>query len=410
MFVNYFKDIYRDNPLNLFIARTTLAIFCIWKLLSYNYTGLKDWPDFIFQDHYHSHFLIHPVVLDYIWIEVVIIFILLLLFFFGYKTRYTAFFSALFITHITALHYAITNSGCTWLPVVYFLMIFAIYSETDKISFDNFFSLRKLGINTINESLRKNNNKYSHIILTHILIITALIYFFTGLSKLTLVGFEWASSGYMNKLLLREYLFHLNDLPFFSTLIIESKVLGWISGVLTIFLEIGFLVAVLLKRNITLFIFGLAGMHVMIYLTMEIFFFDQFILYLFFVPWDKVARKVKVIATPIEVVYDNSCLLCASSLHMFKYLDVKNELSFFSSQERPMTFQEVSDASFSSEMFLSIDKKVFSGFFAFRELFAKWWFFFIFYKLLYIGIVEKYGVKIYKAVAANRSEIYGCKV
>jgi hypothetical protein len=340
---------------------------------------------------------------------VMITVVLLLAFIVGFKIRYAAFFSALIITHLSGIHYVISNSGCTWLPVIYFLMIFALYAENDKISIDHFLSLKKKGISKLNQLLRSDDEKHSHIILLHLLVITSLIYFFTGISKLIIVGFEWASSGYMNRLLLREYLFHLNVLPFFSKVIIEYEFLGLLSGVLTIVLEISLLVVVLLKRNITLFVIGLAGMHIMIALTMEVFFFDQFILYLLFIPWDTIIRQSKGYQ-PLRLVYDNGCLLCASVLNIFKYFDIKRELHFYSTVDKPEYFSEIEDHLFSNEMFLYNNEKLFSGFSAFRVLFAKWWYFFPFYKLLYIGWIERIGKRIYKLIATNRQEIYGCKI
>src|SRR5690606_4448037 len=148
----------------------------------------------------------------------------------------------------------------------------------------------------------------------------ATTYFFTGYSKLLFAGGSWLDPEHLALQLQAEAIRFLNEIPPVASLLIEHQWLAALSSWLTLVLECGFLVAVVLRLPIWPFMIGLAGLHTMILLSMNIFFFDQYILFLLFVPWDKLHVPAKQI-NPVQVFFDDGCYFCARSLNVLAHTD-----------------------------------------------------------------------------------------
>jgi len=408
MFINYFKQPIRSSPFNLFVGRVVLGLYAIWKLLSYDFNKLKEWPSFLFHDHVHRLFLLSDDYLDFIWIEEYIIILLLFFLIIGYRIKLVAFLSALFIAHISGLHYVVTNSGATWLPVIYILLLFAVCSHTDLISIDGIRKTKLKSIASLNDDLRKESS-YDMAILKWALPVIALTYAFNGFSKLFKIGFFWGTSDYLTLLLHRELLLHLNELSFISHLIMSHSWLAFMSATLTLILECGFVFVVLFFRRIDLFVIGLLAMHLLIYVTMEILFFDQFIFFALFIPWDKLYAKVAS-KSKLKIVYDNNCYFCARSLYIFKQLDINGTIEFYFSEDRPEEFEKVQNHEFNKAMYLAGGQKVYRGYYAFRNLIHHFNIFLPVVLFMKIHFVEKIGEKLYNYIAANRDTIAVCAV
>ena len=275
--INYFANPWRSSPLNLLITRVTIAIYAIWKLLSYDFARLQEWPGFFYEQHPHGDWVFNQVFLTNISIEVWLAILLCICFGLGWHTKIVAFILAVLLTHLTAVHYIVTNSAATFIPTIYLLVLWGVYIHTDPYQFTF-----KMGFSTP----AKDKVNFDMTILKWFLVIIAATYFFTGYAKVIKVGLPWLNPNNMAILIHREALMHLEVLPFAGNLLIDMPVMLAISAAGTLFLELGFLVAVLWDKPLWPFFWGLVGFHTMIALTMNIFFFDQYILLALFFPWD----------------------------------------------------------------------------------------------------------------------------
>ena len=330
MFINYYANHSRDNPINIAVLRCFLGLYALWKLISYDFLKLHQFPSFLFTIHPHFPLLGSTIYLNYIWIEVLVTTILILLFIVGYKTAIVSFLAAMLLAHLSAIHYVITNSGATWLPVIYILILFAIYHRSDFISIDGFRRTRTISIEKLNQNYHSKPIEYGHDICKWTLVTIAVIYFFTGYTKLKNVGIEWGYGDHLSRILVSVATKHLKTTPESTKVLLEFPILASIAGVLTLILEAGFVFVVLLKLPITIFVFLLLGMHTMIALTMEVFFFDQYILFSLLLPYDRMYAKIANRDT-VTIYCHPNCHLLERCILFLKYFDVNNTLQLCSS-------------------------------------------------------------------------------
>jgi hypothetical protein len=276
--INYFSNQHRDNAFNLLITRVTIAIYIIWKLLSYDFHRLQDWPIFLYQNHPHGYFLIGSNFLEFIVFEVFLAIILCVFFGLGWQRKIVALLLAILLTHLTAIHYVVTNSAATFIPTIYLLVLWAVFEHTDPYQYNFWTGFSRT--DTV-------DSKTDMVILKWFLLIIALTYFFTGYAKIINLGWAWFDPDNMAILIHREALMHLELLPPVGQILIEMPMLLFVSATSTIVLEVGFLIAILINKPLWPFLLGLLGFHTMIALSMHIFFFDQYILLTLFLPWDR---------------------------------------------------------------------------------------------------------------------------
>lgn len=280
--INYFDNSVRTSPINFLVIRISVGIYAIWKLLSYGFGYLDEWPTYFFESHLHGRLLFHPSILEWIEIEVGLVVLLLIAFMFGYQLGWSSFLAAFFLTHLTALHYTVTNSGSTFLPTIYLLILWGIYRDDDPY---------QVGAD---KSLQKQSS-YDFSIMKWLLLIVGASYFFTGFVKITEAFWAWTDWRNLALLIHREALMHLEVLPSLGAWILNYPTLLWFSSIGTLFLELGFLIAILLKKiPLWPFLIGLFVFHAVIALTMNIFFFDQYIILALFLPWDQwISRNLR---------------------------------------------------------------------------------------------------------------------
>lgn len=270
MFVNYLWEPTRDSPMNLVLARVVVSFYAIWKLLSYGWSGLTTWPEFVFQS-------AHPPVLipiEYIWVEVAIAIGALLLVAAGRYIHIAGFTAALLLAHLTGIHYAVTNQASTFLPTIYFLILLAIYSDISSQTLSS-------------PSNYDGDGAYALSPLRWLLLIVAGTYFFAGFAKIQSGVFAWASGDNIGRAIIWESTSHLDGYTGVGLWLLQNPVLLDIIGWCTIIFEVGLLIALLARLPIWPFVIGLLGMHFGIALSMQIVFFDQPILFALFLPWDR---------------------------------------------------------------------------------------------------------------------------
>ena len=298
MFVNYFADPVRRSPVNLLVARIGIGAYVIWKLLSYDFHRLHEWPDFVFRTHEHGVFLPSPNIVHYLQYEVGLAIVLMIAFAVGYRLRIVCSLAPAILLHLAAIHYVVTNSGTTFLPVSYSLVIWGLFRDDDVTTFDA--RRRKTPV------LHAVECEFAMRPLQWLLVVFAATYFFTGYCKLLNVGAAWVHPTNLQLMISREALMHLDELPNTASLILRYDWLATLSTLSTIVVECGFLIAVLTKRSITWFVIGAAALHTMILLTMGILFFDQYVIMLLFVPWDELRFRLSMNRGGVAVTQSNS--------------------------------------------------------------------------------------------------------
>lgn len=273
MLVNYWRDDRRESTLNLVVARVGLATYAIWKLLSYDLTALEGWPAALYDAHSHGALRLPPGSLAGVEIELALAVAALAVFATGHALRLSAFVAALLIAHLTALHYVPSNAGSTFLPAVYFLLLWGLFADEDR------------------PGLRPRTARDGAPVRLSVLrwgqLVFAACYFFTGWAKLTKAGLAWAGPSNLALIIHREAIMHLDGVPWLGRLLIEHPPLAALSTVATLVFECGFLPALLLGAPLWPFALGLLGMHTLIDFTMGIFFFDQYLIFALFIPWDR---------------------------------------------------------------------------------------------------------------------------
>lgn len=288
IFVNYFACSSRPSGINRSCARALVGCYAAWKILSYSIDSLQEWPPFLFRAHAHGAFLLAEHWLVLLPVEKWATVALLGFFVAGRGVRWMALASAILIGHMTALHYVVTNSGSTFLPAVYILVLFAIYHDADDFPSP---TSRSPGT----ACAEGEPALHSMAVLKWSLLTISLLYFFTGYSKIAAAGLDWTEPGNLTRMIHAEAIMHLDHIPPVGWVIMQDPWLARLSSWGTLVLECGFLPAVVAGLPITPIVLGLLIMHTVIALAMRIVFFDQYVLFLLFVPWDRLwARAVKL--------------------------------------------------------------------------------------------------------------------
>jgi len=410
MFLNYYAQKERSSSINLAVGRIILGITALWKMMSYDWNLLQEWPLFLFKNHLHKFYLPFDNYLSYIFILKWLLVISLICFILGHKVALTSFTSAVLIAHITSFHFVVTNHR-TLLLVVYLLLFFGIFRETEHLTIDFIRKIGKKSLKELNNYLKsKSVCLYQMDILKWSLVTIALTYFFAGYCKI-IYGplLEWATSNNLSRTIHFAALTHLNGIPPVGQFIINHPSIGFISAWLTIILEVGFLVMVVLKRSISLFIIGIFGMQILIFLAQGLFFFDLIMLYGLFIPWDRLFKKFTS-KTKIEVVWDGKCHFCARSLIIFKLLDIRSNIYFYSQSDLPERIGKFKNMDFSNYMYVFKDGKTFEGYKAFRELINHFKIFFLIVFVMKMPYIEKIGSHIYNYVSNQRGNIFRCRI
>jgi hypothetical protein len=405
MLVNYVRNAERDSPLNLAVARFAVGTYAVWKLASYEWTGLQQWPYPVIRSDLNGY-LVSEFVLEALRLEVVVTGIFLLLFAVGYRIGVSGFLSALLIAHLSGVHYTVTNSASTFLPVVYFCLFVALYREIDVLSVDGIRRTKHRSLDTLNSFLQTpDESSYPLPPMKWFLLTFAFVYFFTGFAKVQNGLFQWTTGGNLSRTIYLESLMHLQRLPPIGEFLIERPLLATLSAWGTVLLEIAFLVAVLSGLTLWPFALALLGMHTLIFLTMSIFFFDQYLLFVLFLPWDTLLTRTTADES-LTVLYDDRSRSCARSLYPFRLLDTDGRISFVSPSTADRSLPPCGSADPEGSVYVFHDGASFRGYHAFRRLLAHFRVFQPIAWLMNVRPVRAVGMWLYsRVVATQRSHV-----
>jgi len=400
-FVNYFATEQRESPFNLAVARVLVGLYALWKVDSYvDWEIVRVWPVYL---HDEYQFLLLSEDLWYLPVERLLVVITLVAFVIGFRTRITGFVSALLLAHMSAILNMITTGGTstTFLYPVYVLLLFALFAEEDLLSVDG---LRRTGgksLDQLTDKLDTGTSKtYSMSPLKWLLVVLGIIYAHSGLTKIV----DGPLTAWIDPANLARYLALWETISgrelLFVDFITGSLLLATAVAAGTVFLETGFLVAVLLRWSITPFIIGLGAMHTGIALAMTPYFFDMYLIYLLFLPWDRIYARITS-SREITVTYDANCYFCVQSMLFVKWLDTGRTIKFVANSRSEENLSS-DDAEPSGAIVAVTDGESVEGYQAFRTLFSH----FGLLSPLAIGMaidpVERIGTRIYGRVVSNQ--------
>ena len=266
IFVNPLRET-KYSALNLTVGRVIIGAFGAWIVLSYDFGALADWPEFIMRQHRLYGGVVGPIAV--IQAEQWAAAAMLLAFAAGWQVRVTATTAALLLIHLGAVNMTVSN----WKVLAFFiypLLIFALYTARgDRIPR----TIRPLQIT---------------------LVMFAIIYAITGLSKLTRSGVSWFGPGNLRGTILVNATQHLDGVPRTTEVLLSNDFLLIIASVATVTLELAFIVLVLIRAPIGTVMVGLLAMHVIIAVTMGInYVFSLGAIYLLFVPWEEISGQLR---------------------------------------------------------------------------------------------------------------------
>lgn len=286
-FVNYWHQPCRKTSLNLSVARISVCLLAAWKVTAYPFSGVAVYPLTLVQSGAPGLWTLWPDYGDWIAWEQAVAVACLVSCAIGLASGITAFVAAALISHLTAVAWPVCMEK-TWLPMVYFLLIYAIFRHEDR---SVLWPVPRPPLDVdqnLPEAAGDGRGSGLHS-LRWFLVTLALVYFFAGLHKLEGGGWTlaWASPVNMSRLLEERALCRGNTPAQLVTWLQQSPLALGAMGLLTIVLELGLLAAVLMNRFLTPCFLGLAAMHLGIVATMNVnYFTDLCAMYLVFIPWD----------------------------------------------------------------------------------------------------------------------------
>lgn len=293
-FVNYWHQPCRANSLNLTVARVFICLWAAWKVFAFPFAGITDYPTDLLEADDTRMWSTWPEYGHWIEREQYIAVICLLLCAFGIATRLTSVAAAVIISHLTAVVWPV-NLEKTWLPTVYFLLLYGVFQHEDRLVIwptrkdTGAAAPRHAGSSLCVPGTGLHSLKW-------FLVTIALIYFFAGMHKLRGGGWsiEWVSPVNMSRMLEKRAFIRGNPLPPLATWIQQSPILLGIVGFASVALELGLIVSVMTNRFLTPCLIGLACMHLGIWGAMSLnYFTDMLAMYLVFVPWDSMSEAIR---------------------------------------------------------------------------------------------------------------------
>lgn len=405
-FVNYHAYPTRWTPLNLAVARVILGSYLIWKTMWYDWRVIAATPFRVEEGYLWA---IPPA--SVLVVEKYLLIVTLLLFVVGYRLRLTAFLSSLLVAHLATVRFSLYLGGMTTALFIaaYALLFFGLYARQDKLSVD---SLRRATTQSPVE-LRDHLTRplamaFRADPLRLLLLALGVIYFGSGVDKLRAGGLAWFDSVHLTRVLVTRTAFYGYDLGL-GKLLVDVPAIAILSSWGTLAVELGILIAVLIGAPVTIPMFVLLGFMILIPVTMGILFADVLFFIAMLFAWDRLDRALSP-AAGVDLVFDDHCLLCMRSLHLFKYLDADARVRFYPQSEAPATYTNLEGVDFERSMYVFDGDHAYEGYWAFRALFAQFGLLRPVAWLMGRSPVAFVGTRIYRYVADNRSRHFACAV
>jgi len=334
MFINYFADHRRASDLNMAVARILIGVMTLIQLLAIDWTVAAEWPVFFHEQ--HAFLIPFDGYLEYLQYEAWLALLLVLAFTAGYRTGLTSFLSALLVAHLSGIYFMIHPSGTIqmFLLDVYLLVLFGMYRHTDSMSVDGLRGTFDRSTTRLNDALtREDQDDVALPFFKWLLVIFALTYFFNGAAKIIAgPATEWGTAANIDRYIQIEQARTNRALPW-GDFVIQHDLLGFAAASLTLVFETGFVIAVVLGWPITVFALGLMGMHVGIAVTLTPFFWNHFVVFAMFLPWDRLVCKLES-SREFRVYYPADDATHLRALQVFRKTDLNDSLTFVPDSRR----------------------------------------------------------------------------
>jgi uncharacterized membrane protein YphA (DoxX/SURF4 family) len=372
VFVNYFASESRESPINLAASRVLLGIYFLWRSASMDVRALITWPVNMYTS---TSYLYPPEDLEFLLVfEKWILVVVAISFIIGYRIRLSAFVAGLLMAHLTGVTMLITGTVVEQLLTGSILiLLFGLYAERDRLSVDELRRTRDSSVRELNEALDGQvRESYGMEPLKWSLVAIGILYFGAGWGKIVNGPLlAWTSPQSLARWIVHFNTLFYADLPL-GNLLLDNPLLLSLSTWGTVVAEVSFVGVILLGLPVTPLVLVLLGMHAIIVATMGIVFFDMFFFLALFAAFDKGYARL-VPERRIELVYDETCFVCAQSLYIFNLLDVNETVTFHSQSDVPGALRSNDDVASDDIVCIFVDEKVRCGYDAFRELFRQFW-------------------------------------
>lgn len=402
--INYFAWDKRSTPVNSAAARILLCLWTLWILVMFEWGGYPLWPSPLYD---LLPVFRHPAIFPHIeWIAAVCG-LLVLSVLIGYRIPFTAWGAAVLLTYLGTVReaYQISHSSGLLMTAALLFVLIAVFNREDKINVDQIRRTRGRELISLTSHLETDTGQHRHRALKWGLVVIGFFYFHTGFKKLTSSPIEWIQPASLGRFIL--FGMDGDGTQFLGEFMLEYPVLLLIGAIMTILLEVGFLLAIVLKKKVWPFFFGIIGMHISIMFSVGPVFIDQLILLGIFIPWDMILEKVQP-TEKLVIVYDKHCFFCARSLHLFKFLDVVDSVTYYNQNTVPDKYNN-EKTDFRNAMYAFRGGSSYRGYYAFKCLFQQVGFYPL-SGIMSLPGVKHVGERVYQHIADNRSRYFVCSV
>jgi predicted DCC family thiol-disulfide oxidoreductase YuxK len=239
------------------------------------------------------------------------------------------------------------------------------------------------------------------------LLTAGIVYFGTGYAKLIDGGIGWMAPENLARKITSK-LTVSNTESAIAEVLISEPIFNTIGAIGTVASEIGVLLAIILGIPMVPFVSFLLAMHILIVFTYTPFFYELFLLWALFLPWDSMYSKVAP-NEKIELVYDENCYFCARSLILFKFLDINDTILFYSQSDLPDRLDK-KEFDYSEAMYAFKNGEEHRGYYAFSKLMVHLRLFAPVGILMRAPVIRSIGSRVYGYISENRSRHFACSV
>jgi hypothetical protein len=270
VFINYLYSSERESAFNLKAARSIIGMYAIWKLLSLEWIELVRSPlqPYGFYSFFYPPSFLEPLIIAEVAVAILCLGALTL----GYRVKMSSIISAAIIAHLSGLLQPLTifSGAYTFLPIVFSLIFLGMYEV---------------------EELKDLSGNYCLKPLKWLILFLGIYYFSAGWGKIFGSDMlQWVTPQDFERTV--QYTGYVTGSEnFLAEFLARYDLILYLGQVLTILLEVGFLLAILLGAGVAPFFTALAFMHVTIFLLFGINFLENLILFSVFLPWDKMKER-----------------------------------------------------------------------------------------------------------------------
>lgn len=272
------------SPFTLGLARVIIFGLLFWKSLSHPWFLIADWPpEFLHRTAVKELPYVTPTILGGLSMLLALFSLLGMV---GLLTRWAATVCFIVLYLFNGVDGGVKDSG--WLLFSFLLLMTCCQSE-DALS------LKSLWSRQPSPASWEYRWPLRVIQLTFI-----MVYSISGMYKLLQSGLQWTAP----ETLQGWYLFHRRTDTYYydwGNLFLEYPTIVTLSAIVTLILEIGVVLILLNEKFKWVFVPGLILMHLMIGLTLNIWFKEYFFLLMLFFDWQRVATQIEQLKTKFDL-------------------------------------------------------------------------------------------------------------